>query len=306
LVDSMAVTLRQLEVFVAVADHGGFSAAAAALGLGQPSVSHSLASLEKLVRGELVRRSPPVRTTELGEALLPHARATLAAARTFDAAARARAGASVPTSISLSVPPTVARGLLPGLLRLWHEHAPRIDVTIFEAIDDEIEQWLEAGTTDAAFLIDPDPIPEGGVHVATDTYQAVVRSDHPLAAEPSVALAELLEDPLLVTTSGFPRDLRRLHDLARLPYRPDRHVRELTTLLTMVEAGLGVSILPSLAAPMLGDTLTLVPLRPRLERRIVLTGPTHRPWHPAATTLTHLTSEHTRRAPSATAPTPAL
>src|SRR5579875_654697 len=117
----MAATLRQLAVFVAVADHRGFGAAADALGTSQSSVSHSLASLEAALGGALVRRSAPVEPTALGGALLPHARATLSAARGFDAAAAAYNHAAA-GSISLSVPPTVARGLLPGLLRLWHEH----------------------------------------------------------------------------------------------------------------------------------------------------------------------------------------
>lgn len=178
----MSVTLRQLAVFVAVADHEGFGAAAAALGLSQSSVSHSLASLEAAVHGELIRRATPVRPTPLGEVLLPHARATLSAARAFDAAAAAHTSAAAAASISLSVPPTVARGLLPELLRLWHDHLPHLEVTVFEAVDDEIGQWLESGTVDAAFLIDPDPLPRGALHVATDAYEAVVRSDHPLAA----------------------------------------------------------------------------------------------------------------------------
>ena len=294
LVDSMGVTLRQLAVFVAVTDHDGFGAAAVALSLSQSSVSHSLASLEASVEGELMHRAAPVRPTALGEVLLPHARATLAAARAFDAAAAAHTSDTATGTINLSVPPTVARGLLPELLRLWHEHLPRLEVTIFEAVDDEIHQWLENGTVDAAFLIDPDPFPHGGLHVATDAYEAVVRSDHPLAGEESIALADLLEDPLLVTTSGFGPPIERLHALAGLPYRPARHIRELMTLLSMVEAGIGVAILPSLAASMLSDTLTLVPLLPRLERRLVLTGPTTRPWHPNVTAIRDLTPGESR------------
>lgn len=287
----MSVTLRQLAVFVAVADHAGFGAAAVALGLSQSSVSHSLASLEATVKGELVRRTAPIEPTSLGDVLLPHARATLSAARAFDAAAAAQHSTAAGT-ISLSVPPTVARGLLPGLLRLWHEHAPHIEITVFEAIDEEIDQWLEGGTVDAAFRIDPDPFPDGALQVATDAYEAVIRSDHPLAGEESIELADLLEDPLLVTASGFAAPITRLHAMAGLPYRPARQIRELMTLLSMVEAGLGVGILPSLAASMLSDTLTLVPLRPRLERRLVLTGPTGRPWHPSVVALRDLSARH--------------
>ena len=61
------------------------------------------------------------------------------------------------------------------------------------------------------------------------------------------------------------------------------------TLLSMVGAGLGVGVLPSLAASTLSDTLTLVPLRPRLERRLVPTGPTTRPWHPSVVAVRDLT-----------------
>ena len=288
----MSVTLRQLDVFVAITHHDGFGAAAAALGMSQSSVSHSLASLEAAVNGELVHRTTPVRPTALGEALLPHARSTLAAARAFDAAAAAHHDAAAAGTISLSVPPTVARGLLPVLLRLWHEHLPHLEITVFEAVDEEIDQWVENGTVDAAFRIDPDPLPRGALHVATDAYEAVVRTDHPLARERSIDLADLLEDPLLVTTSGFGAPVEHLHAVAGLPYRPARRVRELMTLLSMVEAGLGVGILPSLAASMVSDALTLVPLEPRLERRLVLTGPTTRPWHPSVVAIRDLTVEY--------------
>lgn len=290
----MGVTLRQLAVWVSITDHGGFGVAAAALGMSQSSVSHALASLEAAVKGELVQRATPIEPTSLGNVLLPHARATLSAARAFDAAAAAAAhdSAAATGTITLSVPPTVARGLLPGLLRLWHEHLPHVEVTVFEAIDEEIEQWLESGTVDAAFLIDPDPLPGGALPVGTDAYEAVVRSDHPLAGEEFIELADLLEDPLLVTTSGFETPLKRLHAMAEVPYRPARHIRELMTLLSMVEAGLGVGILPSLAATMLSDALTLVPLRPYLERRLVLTGPTTRPWHPSVVAIRDLSATH--------------
>jgi len=53
----------------------------------------------------------------------------------------------------------------------------------------------------------------------------------------------------------------------------------------MVEKGLGVSILPSLGAGMLGPRLVMLPLTPRLERTLVMSGPQSRPWHPLVTAL---------------------
>ncbi|GHH86479.1 hypothetical protein GCM10018793_58530 [Streptomyces sulfonofaciens] len=60
----------------------------------------------------------------------------------------------------------------------------------------------------------------------------------------------------------------------------------------MVEAGLGVGIPPAMAAGMLTDTLTPVPLRPRQERGLLPTGPTARPWYPDAVALRDLCAEH--------------
>ncbi|GAA5016950.1 LysR family transcriptional regulator [Streptomyces siamensis] len=284
----MGVTLKQLAVFAAIADHEGFGAAAEALGMGQSSVSHALAAMEREVDGELVHRTVPVRPTPLGELLLPHARASLASARALSAAASAFHSPDAAATIGFAVPPTAAQGLLPNLLKLWRTHLPHAQIKIFEGLDEEIETWLEGGTVDAALLTDPDPMPRGALRVATDTYQAVVRTDHPLAGQDAISLDDLLDDPLLATTSGCETAVKQLHALVGRPYRPTQRIREFTTLLAMVEAGLGVAIVPSLAAGMLSDTLTLVPLLPRLERHLVLTGPAGRPWHPSVTAIRDL------------------
>src|SRR5919198_554175 len=86
---TMSLNLPQLRAFVAVVDAGGFSAAATDLGLSQSAVSHAVASLERTLAAPLVVRSTPVRTTALGDVILPHARTALAATDAiFDVAAR--------------------------------------------------------------------------------------------------------------------------------------------------------------------------------------------------------------------------
>jgi DNA-binding transcriptional LysR family regulator len=126
----------------------------------------------------------------------------------------------------------------------------------------------------------------------------VVRGDHPLAGEDSIDLTDLLDDPLLATTSGSESQVRRLHALAGVPYRPTQRIRELTTLLAMVDAGLGIAIVPSLAASMLPEGLTLVPVLPRMERVLVLTGPATRPWHPNVTVIRDLCEKEAAAASS--------
>ncbi|MEV7228053.1 LysR substrate-binding domain-containing protein [Polymorphospora sp. NPDC051019] len=280
-------TLRQLRVFVAVVDTGGFAAAGAALGTSQSSVSHSLATLESQVGAALVHRAPVAVTTH-GARLLPYARATLAAADAFDAATPAR----TPTTgtIRLAVTPTAGHRLVPDLLTLWHTHAPGIRVRLLEGDDVEVAEWLATGAADAAVLVDA-PAGTGPV-VARDEFRAVTRTDHPLAGTAAIPLADLAEDPLLVSTAGCEPQIRELHRRAGLPYRPTQRVRDLTTLMAMVDAGLGVTLMPTLAGPMLPAGLAMTPLTDTLRRVLTLGAPATRPRHPLVGRLLDLTAEH--------------
>src|SRR5256885_15624737 len=98
----MAITLRQLECFVAVVAEGSFTRAADLLHVTQPGLSHQFQALEREVGGPLLERLPrKVRLTPAGRAMLPHARASLAHADLAGAAARRASGA-------MAGPPPVA------------------------------------------------------------------------------------------------------------------------------------------------------------------------------------------------------
>jgi DNA-binding transcriptional LysR family regulator len=161
-----------------------------------------------------------------------------------------------------------------------------VEVSLFEGEDDEVAGWLAGGAADLAVLVDP---PEssartGGV-VGTDRFHAVLRADHPLAAEPTIAVADLADDPFLLSTGGCERHIRELYRLARVPFEPTHRIRQLSTVFAMVRSGVGVSIVPGLAVGMACPDVVLVPLDHTLVRRLVLTGPANRPWHPAVRAL---------------------
>ncbi len=285
----MPITVKQFGVLVAVIEHGGFGAAAQALGVDQSSVSHSIAALEKDAGAPLVNRASPVRPTELGEALLPHARTALASTRAIESLISAHRRKKPAGTVRIAASPTVSHRVLPRLLKQWATALPEVDVRVFEGDDHELEEWLTSGVVDCAILIDPGTTPAGGVELLTDTFQAVLRTDHPYSTLNHVGLPELLEDPLLVSSSGCEPQIKELHTLSNIRYEPAQRVRELSTLLSMVEADIGVAIMPSLASSMLPDTLVMIDIIPRLERRLVMTGPGTRPWHPCVTNLLELT-----------------
>ncbi|MFD8543076.1 LysR family transcriptional regulator [Streptomyces sp. NPDC059649] len=279
----MTVNLPQLRAFLAVVDAGGFSAAAAELGMSQSAVSHAVASLERELSAPLLVRATPARTTALGERVLPHARLAVSAARSVERIA-ASATETMTGIVRLAATPTVCQGLVvPRLLRHWREEQPRVTVRVFEGDSAEITTWLDEGTADAAVLIDPEPGP--GIQLAVDGYRALLPRDHPLAGEPAVDIRDLEDDQLLISPNGCEARVRTIHHLAGLRFHPTHRVRDLATLISMVQAGIGVTILSEVSRTLVPPDLVLLPLAPETSRRLVLTGPQHRPWHPALRTL---------------------
>lgn len=291
----MTVNIPQLRAFLAVVDAGGFSAAAAELGMSQSAVSHAVASLERELAAPLLVRSTPARTTALGERVLPHARIAMSAARSVEQIA-ADAAETMSGTVRLAATPTVCQGLIPGLLRHWREDQPRITVRVFEGDSAEVLGWLEDGTADAAVLIDPPPGP--GIQLAMDSYRAVLPRDHPLAGEQCVDIRDLEDDPFLISPNGCEARIRTIHGLAGLRFTPTHRVRDLATLISMVQAGIGVTVLSEVSRSLIPPDLILLPLEPQTARRLVLTGPHVRPWHPAVRTLAESAAGHLARTDS--------
>ncbi|GAA4602722.1 LysR family transcriptional regulator [Actinoallomurus liliacearum] len=278
----MSLNLSQLRAFVAVLDHGGFGAAADELGVSQSAISHSVAALERTLGGAVLTRHGHPRPTAFGDSILGHARAALAAAVAIADLAAQRDGLPA-GAVRLAAPTTVCQGLLPRLIPQWKTELPRVDVAVFEGEDDEVADWLARSTVDLAILVDPPPGP--GTALAEDAFHVLLREDHPLAGEPGIGPADLEDDAFLLSCGGCERHLRELYRRAGTPLSPTHRIRDVGTLLAMVRAGIGVTIVPGLTAAMLVPGLVMVPVRPSISRRLVLTGPVDRPWHPAVTAL---------------------
>lgn len=278
----MTINLAQLRAFLAVVDEGGFSAAAPALGISQSAVSHAVAALERAVGGPVLHRSKQPQLTTLGGRMVEHARAAIAATSAITDLAAEHADKPTGT-IRLAAPATVCQGLLPDLLARWRAEFPAVTVRVFEGEDSEIAEWLAERTVDMAVLVDPEE--HDGVEIGADEFCALIRRDHPLAGQPVIDVADLEDDPFLMSDGGCERFVRELYRLAGSRLRPTHRVRENGTLIAMVQAGVGVSVVPGLMAAQIDHRLALVPLRQRMKRRLVLTGPAAGTWHPAVTAL---------------------
>lgn len=264
--------LRQLEYFVAVVEEGSFTRAAERERVAQPAVSAQVKRLERLVGQPLLRRtSRDVRLTQAGAALLPHARAALAAVRAAqsavdDVAQLVRGSVTIGT-VTLH-PVDVAQ-----LMADFHADHPDVEITLGTDNSDALLAKLVDGRLDVAIVsIGVDEEVDGlGFAVITDeALEAAVALRHPLARRKTLSLEALCDHPVISLPAGTGLRARLDSACAAAGLRP-RITLEATNpleLANLARHGLGVAILPQ---SMARNSPDLHPLRlaPELRGRLV-------------------------------------
>lgn len=266
------IDLGRLRALNAVAGHRSVVAAAEALRCTPSAVSQQLAKLERETGTALVEKDGRgLRLTEAGRLLARHAERVLAAVDEAEAALAAHRD-TVTGRLTVSAFATACRALLPGALhRLAAEH-PQLSVGLVEAHPLEALEALHRGHVDLAVVDDWPEValryPSGVVHaeLGWDRADLIVPDDHRFTGP--VALAECGDERWIAAKPGDPC----LEWLVRvLPgVRPELHVSEFETQLTLVAAGLGVAVVPRLARPPLPAGVRPVRLVPEPRRRVVL------------------------------------
>jgi DNA-binding transcriptional LysR family regulator len=189
------MNLRQLECFVAIVEDGSFTRAARRVGITQPSLSQHVRSLEEELGGAVLERLPRgVALTPAGRTLLPEARAALRAVERGRRGARA-ALALETGDLEIATVLSMAVGLLPRYIRLWHERHPDVGIRLQEfrhrsLLEDAVEQGV------ADFAIGPLPLRvwEGPLEqVSWEEFVVVAPPGDPLASRRRVRLEELAE-----------------------------------------------------------------------------------------------------------------
>ncbi|GAB3882635.1 hypothetical protein GCM10029964_040690 [Kibdelosporangium lantanae] len=195
--------LRQLAYFVAVVEEANFTRAAARLHVAQPGVSAQIRQLERELGHELLDRGGrAVRVTEMGAAVLPYARAALAAVE----------GARlVVDELAGLVRGHVALGMItshtfdiPGLLAGFHDDYPAVEITLAEGNSDRLVEEVLGGRMDAAIIGIAGEPPAGlGVHVLVDqAIVAAVNQRDPLARRTKISVETLRDRALICLPQG--------------------------------------------------------------------------------------------------------
>ncbi len=294
------MNLPQLRALVSVADEGSVTAAADSLGISQSAVSHTLAALERELALPLVIRGRSGATlTAHGEQAVGHAREALRRVERITQDAAAAAGRHR-GRLRVAAFPSAAQ-LMPPLIAALSRVLPEVAVVLLEGSDSETQAWLADRVVDLAVvatLYRPDgneatrlASPTGAL-LATDRFVAVLDRDHALAGQAAVTLADLEDDPFLLSDGGCEPLLRLLYNAAGVAMRPARRIRDPATLLAMVQQQLGVTVVPELMLPR-AHNLSVVPLTPAAHRALHLVPTNERHLSAAGNVLLDL-ARHTR------------
>ncbi|GAA1005259.1 hypothetical protein STXM2123_328 [Streptomyces sp. F-3] len=273
------VQFQQLQYFVAVAETRHFTRAAELVHVAQPSLSQQIKALERELGADLfLRARGNITLTDAGEALLPLARRILADADTARHAVQElvqlRRG-----RVRLGATPSLCTGLLPDVLRAFHDRYPGIRLLIEEGGSHDLVRELARGALDLALIVLPLPTPSPALTTVELLREDLVVVSSPEAPPPggrgrrTVRIADLQGERLVMFRHGY--DLRELTVAACRAegFEPDFAVEggEMDAVLGFVRAGLGVAVVPRMVATRAGLGLRVTPLaRPGLHRTIAL------------------------------------
>ncbi|HSZ21022.1 MAG TPA: LysR substrate-binding domain-containing protein [Candidatus Acidoferrum sp.] len=242
--------LHQLRYFCAVAETGSFSRAAEQSHVAQPSLSQQILKLEDELGARLFDRlGRTVRLTDLGATFLPRARAVL---RELEAAKGdvSERKVSISGPLSVGVIPTVAPYFLPPHLTFFTRQFPEAQVTVVEEITPVLLERLRASRVDVALLALPIRGHEfEAFPLLTERLFAALPHKHRLAKRRSVSLKDLRKEPFLLLRDGhcFRDTAIAACDRARVNPQVIFESGQFSSILSMVGAGMGVSIVPEMA-----------------------------------------------------------
>jgi DNA-binding transcriptional LysR family regulator len=294
----MKPTLADLRAFVTVGEMQSFAAAAKHLHLSQPALSRRISHLEDLLRVRLFDRTTrSVALTLLGRRFLEQIRGTVddldRSVASLRDAAELEAG-----DVTIGCVFSAVHHFLPPVIRAFRERHPRVLVRIIEEGADEVLAAVKQGEADFAinYIGMQDPELEFTA-LLKEPYVLACPVGHPLAKRRAVRWEELAEYPHARVSHASRNRLFIDQALAELPPlpRPVCEVRHVSTLIGMVENGMGVAVVPRLTLPHKPASVVGVKLeKPEIARTIGISRRSGRSLSPAAAGFVELLTRASR------------
>lgn len=266
--------LRQLDYFLAVAQEESFTRGAQRMHVAQPGISQQIRRLERDLGEQLFDRSNhTVRLTAAGRAFLPHAQAALAATEAGRAALAALRGLTR-GQLRLGTIQGIPQVDLAGLLALFHERHPGVEVTLREEHPAPLIEHLDRGDYDAAIIGLSHPIAPDGLAIELISIEPLVlvtAPEHEFGGRRRVAVSHLRDEWFVTLTraSALRRHLEDACTAAGFPARVAVETSDVYLLGALVARGLGVTIVPRSVAAASADRypLRIIDISPAITPR---------------------------------------
>ena len=246
--------LRQLQQFIAVAETLNFRRAAERLHMAQPPLSVAIRKLEEEVGAQLFERQPRgVALTPAGIAALGLAHQCLLDADALRDAARAAAGGERGL-LRVGFVGSATYALMPRLLPLFRQRYPHVELVLRESANLELLAQVESGDLDIGLVRYPTASASALRFevVERDVFCAVLPASHALAKKKRLTLAMLAKEPFVDYAStrvpGLHAMVMLAFQQAGLSPRVSQEATQVQTVISLVQSGMGVALVPSVSA----------------------------------------------------------
>lgn len=242
----MDTSIQKYIAFVKTVEYKSFTKAAEVLSYSQSGISRMIKDLEKEWNVSLLERSRGgVHLTSDGLRLLPRAK------RVCEEYAKLKMEVDELNGVQsglirIGTFSSVATHWLPNIIKEFQKDYPNVDYELLMGEYAEIEEWIDEGRVDCGFLLLPTQGEFETIPLERDNLMAVLPEGHPLAECEKVPLAALCGEPFMLLERGAKAEVSAVFEQSGLTPQVHFTTWDDYAIMSMVESGLGVSILPNL------------------------------------------------------------
>lgn len=272
---NLQIDMSHLRCFVAVAEELHFGRAAARLNMTQPPLSRQIQVLERILNVALLERtSRVVKLTPAGRSFLPEVQRILRQTDVAVTIARRIDSGAIGT-VRIGFTAATAYSFLPALITACQESCPHVSLLLNEMVTQGQIEALVSGELDIGLLRPPIARPElATAKVMSEPLVVALPADHPLADAPAVSVRSLDQQPFIMYSS---HGARYFHDVLTAIFtehgvqpRYVQHLVQIHSMLALVRAGVGVTLVPKSAEALGYKGVVLKPLSDPRQKNVEL------------------------------------
>lgn len=232
--------------FVTTVEYGSFTKASEILNYSQSGISRMIGDLEREWKLTLLERNRTgIKLTSDGSRLLPYAKNVCAEYQKLQMQVDDLHGVQSGI-IRIGTFSSVATHWLPNIIKAFQKDYPGIDYELLLGDYTEIEEWIIEGRVDCGFLRLPTKPDLETITLQQDRLMAILPTDHPLAVLDKVHISALCDEPFMLLEKGAKAEVSEVFERNNLQPRVHFTTWDDYAVMSMVESGLGISILPEL------------------------------------------------------------